>query len=418
MAPMRTWAPLVLPAVFFVFLVLLFILHPDASAWPAYKPFQYMPYVLLGIGFLLGGCFVQSRVSFLCLLLGVMTFLIHRSFFVKVDLARGNVIIFLSAIYLPLLTALFYHLDERGIFTFHGYVRVLVVFSAILMIVLLPGSRSLSHAISSVQPAILSSVSTGLRVPATGLLVFAGCVPVLLFRNRHESPFLGPIFCLAILYVFAGLSFRSGVWRLDQGQAVFLSFMSGAALIFTWAIMESSWRHAQIDELTDLPGRRSLKHHLARLGSSYAVAVLDIDHFKKINDRYGHDTGDQVLKFIASHLKKNAAGRAYRYGGEEFVIVSERSEFDEVVSALDDLRKFIHSRRFVMRGKDRPRKKPQGSRPAVSRREDRSLKLAVSIGVAKRSDRYASPQDVLDAADKALYRAKKDGRNCLKTARS
>ena len=212
-----------------------------------------------------------------------------------------------------------------------------------------------------------------------------------------------------------------------------LSFMSGAAVTLAWAVMESSWRNAHMDELTNLPGRRSLKHHFGSLGSSYAVAVLDVDRFKKINDKYGHDTGDEVLRFIAGHLRKNTAGRAYRYGGEEFVIVSEGDAFDDTVSCLEELRKAICRDRFEIRGKGRWRRKlkqsacvfsgstqvaiDQRPHPAPMNRATESITITVSIGVARSSHKYSSPSEVLEVADKALYQAKKDGRNNTKVMR-
>jgi len=144
--------------------------------------------------------------------------------------------------------------------------------------------------------------------------------------------------------------------------------------------------------------------------------MFDIDHFKKINDRYGHDTGDQVLRFIGSLLERNRAGRAYRFGGEEFVIVSDKLEFDEVVEALEDLREVIAGKRFVIRGKDRPRSKPEQDRTRdLDPRQ--IINLAVSIGLARNAGRYSTPEEVMEAADKALYRSKRSGRNRLTIAR-
>src|SRR2546425_6328967 len=71
------------------------------------------------------------------------------------------------------------------------------------------------------------------------------------------------------------------------------------------------------DSLTGLPARRALNEALLRLGGHYTVAMLDVDHFKRINDHHGHDVGDQVLKMIAAKLAQvTGGGKAYRYGGE------------------------------------------------------------------------------------------------------
>src|SRR2546421_12493897 len=76
------------------------------------------------------------------------------------------------------------------------------------------------------------------------------------------------------------------------------------------------------DSLTQLPARRALNEALLRLGSQYTVGMVDVDHFKRINDSHGHDVGDQVLKMVAARLAQvGGGGRAYRYGGEEFAVI-------------------------------------------------------------------------------------------------
>jgi len=115
-------------------------------------------------------------------------------------------------------------------------------------------------------------------------------------------------------------------------------------------------------------------------------------------------------------LRHEVAGKAYRYGGEEFVIVCDGSDYERARVAMDDLRLAISGRRFGVRGKRRPRKKPE---LPVGRTGGRSepITVTVSIGIARRSDRNPSPQDVLSAADKALYRAKGAGRNRVRASR-
>lgn len=185
---------------------------------------------------------------------------------------------------------------------------------------------------------------------------------------------------------------------------------NGAAVLLVWALLEGAWKHAFIDQLTGLPGRRALDQHLVSPGRRYAIAMADIDRFKRINDRHGHETGDQVLKYIASRLRAFRPGTAYRYGGEEFAIVFRRGSVESHVAALDELRQGIAGRPFVIRGPDRPRKKPRGQQKhAVGPR--RKIHVTISIGIACRSDSLRSTVAVFEAADKALYRAKRKGRN-------
>ena len=166
---------------------------------------------------------------------------------------------------------------------------------------------------------------------------------------------------------------------------------------------------AYLDELTNLPSRRALKQYLATLGRSYSIAMIDIDHFKKINDKYGHDVGDQVLKKLASALRRvQGGGRAFRYGGEEFTIVFANKDIDEASLCANQLRDSIANSPFVIRGKKRPKKRPEQPKknPPVN-----EIVVTVSIGIAQRSELLLTIEEVFKVADDNLYKAKNQGRN-------
>ena len=138
--------------------------------------------------------------------------------------------------------------------------------------------------------------------------------------------------------------------------------------------------------------------------------MVDIDHFKRFNDRHGHDAGDQVLRMVADELAKTGGGgRAFRYGGEEFALVYPGRTVPEIRGVLDELRSSIADRKFALRAPDRPRTKPKT--PVTSAKSAKRVTVTVSIGVAGTSSRRQSADAVLQAADRALYRAKRAGRN-------
>jgi GGDEF domain-containing protein len=189
------------------------------------------------------------------------------------------------------------------------------------------------------------------------------------------------------------------------------------------------------DELTTLPSRRAFNDALLRLKSPYSIAVVDIDHFKRFNDTYGHDTGDQVLRMVATNLGSvTGGGKAYRCGGEEFNILFPGKTTAEVLPHLEKLRVTVAKSEFRMRGNDRrqlprgPDRRNQRNR-ARARKGDAIRRLAegkpssvlsvtISIGVATAAAERSSPETVLESADKALYRAKANGRNRVETAAS
>ncbi len=224
------------------------------------------------------------------------------------------------------------------------------------------------------------------------------------------------------------------------------AYAATAAAILAISIIETSYLLAYHDELTALPSRRAFNDALLRLQDPYAVAVVDIDHFKRFNDTYGHDTGDQVLRLVAGNLSRvTGGGQAYRCGGEEFTILFPGKAVSEVVDHLERLRAKIETSEFHLRSEDR-RQVARSQRDQDRRNQDRrnpdrrnqrvrkrgrtgdairqlaqskpvlALSVTVSIGVAASTAEKPYPDLVLGAADKALYRAKDNGRNRVETA--
>ena len=139
-------------------------------------------------------------------------------------------------------------------------------------------------------------------------------------------------FFIAILAFFLGFAAEN-----SDPAIPFYFTAGGLALIIT--TVEASFSMAYLDELTGLPGRRSLNDTLINLGKKYAIAMIDVDHFKKFDDTYGHKTGDQVLKMIAAKLERMSGGaRTFRYGGEEFTAIFPGKDAEESISHAEDLR--------------------------------------------------------------------------------
>ncbi|MCW9053933.1 MAG: GGDEF domain-containing protein [Motiliproteus sp.] len=185
--------------------------------------------------------------------------------------------------------------------------------------------------------------------------------------------------------------------------------------LLMWLLLLFSHSHdlAYLDDLTGLPGRRALNQRLQNLGRRHCIAMTDIDHFKRFNDTYGHDVGDQVLKLVASKLSRVRMGTAYRYGGEEFCIVFAGKRVEQALPALEELRTSIEAAQMRLRSDQRPDDNQKGKkmRGNNSPQAD-SVSVTISIGVAERQPRL----DTLKEADKALYEAKATGRNCVVSA--
>ena len=215
--------------------------------------------------------------------------------------------------------------------------------------------------------------------------------------SLHVSAGFGVLFMLVIQLHFG-----------DKGGSLNV-FTSAAMLMCLYAIMQETWRMAYIDELTGLPGRRALREKFQKISGSYTVAMLDVDHFKKFNDTFGHDAGDAVLRMIASKMTRiTGGGLPYRYGGEEFSIVFTGKGSRESVRHLEALREEIANKPFIIR---RVGRRANDNRTAPV--ENNSVKVTVSIGFADSVGKESTPWDILKRADQALYRAKGKGRNCV-----
>jgi diguanylate cyclase (GGDEF)-like protein len=241
--------------------------------------------------------------------------------------------------------------------------------------------------------------------PQSALLAFlvAAAFTVLAFALRRGT------FEVAMLWVLVASALAILSAREPQYTAL---LMAAAQLAMLFALVEDSYRLAYHDQLTGLPGRRALDETLGRLEGDYVLAMVDVDHFKKFNDRFGHDVGDQALRMVGDELAGvGDGGRAFRYGGEEFSVVFTGRKPAQTWDTLDALRSSIAARSFAIRSPKRPRKKPE--KPTKPTKSPVKVNLTVSIGAAGPSPRRTQPDEVLKAADGALYKAKRRGRNRL-----
>jgi two-component system cell cycle response regulator len=166
--------------------------------------------------------------------------------------------------------------------------------------------------------------------------------------------------------------------------------------------VQLSLEMAITDQLTGLHNRRYMSRHLDNLVSSagssgkpLAFLILDIDYFKSVNDTYGHDIGDEVLREFARRISASVRGidLACRYGGEEFVVVMPDTDAALAFTVAERLRKSVENTMFD-----------------ISRAPGK-LPITISVGIASSMGSDDTAEKLLHRADQALYRAKRDGRN-------
>ncbi len=360
------------------------------------------PFAVFGAAAILAWRFHRSRVVAAVLALAVVEWLLRLDPGPTAQLARTAATLLLP----PVLAALALTRD-RGLVTARGLTQLAMVLVPVPAVALLLRSQGTATSPAVQGELVGPAFSVWAAIPDPELLVFALSVTVaagvaVYRRKTVENGFLWAVVaaCLAL--------------TATAGSPVSTVYLMAAGLILGLSVMETGYRMAYRDELTGLPSRRALPDSLAALRNRYSIAMVDVDHFKKFNDKHGHDVGDQVLRMVAAKLGRvSGGGRAYRYGGEEFAIVFPGRSRDEVMSDLEELRGTIEDTTFTVRGRRRPRGKPKdGKRKSPGRKK---LTVTVSIGVAERTGNHTTPEKVLKAADEALYKAKRAGRNRVST---
>lgn len=372
--------------------------------------FNVLPTLLL----LLGGTFCvvygRQRELFLLLVLYLGYFVLDEQADHYRDFGRvrddAALVFHLCSLLLPALYGLFALWRERT-----HLIQDLVARMAVLLVV-----GALAAALARRYPQALEQWLTVIRWPALhaewmSLVQLAYplflLVTVALLVQYLRTP--RPVHAVQCVGVIALL------WMLPNTfiQPHALQVMSSVVmLMIVVGVAHEAYQMAFRDELTGLPGRRALNERLQRLGRNYVLAMADVDHFKKFNDTHGHDVGDQVLRLVASQLRKvGGGGKVYRYGGEEFTLVFPGKTIEQCLPHLEAIRQAVERYQIQLRdGQQRPsddqlgRQRRQGSSAT-------HVSVTVSIGVAQRGEEQRSVDEVLKAADKALYGAKSAGRN-------
>lgn len=363
---------------------------------------EILPFVLMFISLILGIKFNRSQLIYSAVLFSLIY--IYFFWFSAYGQSQQTLILNSITIFLSINAALISLYSERGLVTFTGLSRFLIIALQVAGVgwLIYTKQPEWSHFVNQTlfsalhikllffsQPALLS-------VLISFFIVSMSCL-------YHANPFRNALLTAMCLVLYA-ITF-------PDKEIVTISVLFSFSLILPLlTLVNVSHQMAYRDELTDLPGRRALNEALNKLGNKYVIAMLDVDHFKKFNDTYGHDAGDDVLRLLGNRLKGiTGGGKPFRYGGEEFTLIFPGMKLPEASEHLEKLRKSIADNKFTLRKQER-RKKGQRSN---KKEHQRDVKVTISIGYAGRTEKNENPEKVLKLADKALYRAKRKGRNCI-----
>ncbi|SDF22441.1 diguanylate cyclase (GGDEF) domain-containing protein [Fontibacillus panacisegetis] len=401
----KTTFKIILP---FILIALAYFLYikTNVMSEPQIDVIRLSPYVIFVIGAVISWKFNRSREFFiliiftLCLVsLAYLPGTIDKS----IQMADSYSIICLV---IPINIALFSLFKERGILSLWGGIRIGMILSQILLSFWLIDSRQqeiFTLIKKDIFPVNLHSITS---ISQVSIIFFVIALVILILRQIKYKSSQDISFIAVLIALFF-------VLHQNSNPTLYSIFFAASGIVLIASIIQDSYSMAFSDELTGLPSRRALKQDMMKLGMNYVIAMLDIDHFKKFNDTYGHDTGDEVLKLVASTIKDvTGGGKSYRYGGEEFTILFPGKSVNDVLPHLEELREKISKRAFTLRNK-RGKGKSRSKRKTRSARAGKQIYITVSIGVSQKNEKSKTPDAVMKSADTALYRAKKKGRNCV-----
>jgi diguanylate cyclase (GGDEF)-like protein len=304
-----------------------------------------------------------------------------------------------------------------------GLARVLVLADSLGLLLVYPAYQAWRQRSAAPPLRARPLLAAGVAVLALLLAGQSGMpgmeyfiIPVLLMLSFHSSLLgLTAVSALAIVAVMAAAAHHAGPFAGTGGDVAFrvAAFAFSSALTVLGAALQHGqlehaertrrqWQEAaEHDALTGLPNRRlfmpkvQMEHQRSlRSGKPYAIAMLDLDHFKAINDCHGHAAGDLVLDAVATVLRENCRmiDTPARVGGEEFAVLLPECSGAQARPFLERLRGKLEELEIPVAGQ--------------------RVRVTVSIGIASVNGPYDTANAVAARADQALYRAKQAGRNC------
>lgn len=371
------------------------------------KGFSYiLPYIVLSIVLILSQPFNQGRVGMIAISMAIAYWIIQERLQVPLSQGTTRIEFTLIAFLLPISMMATFIFPERRIFSKYGagYVGILLfMFFWCWIIVSHFAETDMNHIWETYLLAIPEISPLPILIVLYSIVMCG--LSAIFVLTRSNSTDLASYTCL----LYSSLTFA--LFSVDFISSTMFSI---AGLLLLYYIISASHELAFIDQLTSIPGRRALESEMKHLGRRYTIAMLDVDHFKKFNDTYGHDTGDDVLKLVASIMAETGGNaKVYRYGGEEFTVLFKGKNAEQSLEYLEELREDIANYDLIIRDSStRPKDKKEGQANRGKSNMTKVVNVTISIGVADNSE-FKKPQEVIKASDTALYRAKDGGRNCV-----
>lgn len=396
------------PLLYFEFRALL----PAYSRRPlAYEIVFFVPFILYGLTAFLGLKLNQSRIFFTALFWAGLYFSINAINLTGINFKFHEIqLVKFLTLSLPVVLISLYVFKEKYIMGWSRVLRMLIVAVPIIGSIWLAKKIALGRYPNLMGKPLFNFEFWNLPDLTIPLIIILSAL-FMLQKDKSIQKFKLAIY-LNLLPLILSFNFAAGRKQLDIETNIFCAFsFTIMGFVFLYALYHMYWEKVYIDELTGVPNRRAFDEYLKKLNRKYVIAMIDVDHFKKFNDTYGHSEGDNVLRFVAKHIAEEAGGAAFRYGGEEFSVIYRGMEIKHVFSILDLMRANLASGIFYLRSSEEIRKLKTMKSRKITQSNKKSVKVTISIGIAQKTASKKDAQAVLDTADKALYKAKDNGRN-------
>ena len=238
-------------------------------------------------------------------------------------------------------------------------------------------------------------------------LILALAAAFIVFKIRSVYFTLASLAVMSAFYMYASafimLKYNLWLWIVIPVLSVFVTFIISFIIkyIITSRDFEYMYKLAATDGLTELYNHRFFQEQIRKniknaekSKSSFSLILIDIDFFKKFNDKYGHQAGDAVLKHVAKTLKSSVRAGDYvcRYGGEEMTILLNNADREAAVKIAQNICTAIASRKYALS-------------------KDLEVNITISLGVSSYPENGTEAEVLIEYADKCLYKAKENGRN-------
>lgn len=387
----------------FVVLAAFLLLRPGVTP-EAVRPYiDACAVVVLALGGFLGWHHGRSRIVFALLLLGASDATLwwlakHEALAGE----PGRTIVTTLAVLLPVNLAVYSALPERSLATVRGLARILPLLAQIVAVALVARAGVPTLTTPLAHRWLDGDWTQWTALPQLGVAAFAGTILFVMVRYFLQRDPIAVGFLWATCSAFLALHGISRGWDPN-------GFFVTGGWVLIGSLLEATCRWATHDRVTELPERDVLNGLLRGLGRPHFLALVRVDHFARIQNVFGREVGDQVLRMVAAQLRRAPGEMVFRYGKDKFAVLFDGMSAAQAIPHLEHVRRMIASYGFVVRGPGRRRTEPVVAAHPVGPRV--VLNVTVSIGAAERESHKVRPRHLIRQAHEALRHAIEGGRN-------